>query len=366
MSGNDTDYSARLHDYETGILHYLRTLESIQEHLRLGSVKESQAELVAATADTFRRFNSEFTTVTPPESAGEFHSRFTSAVGELEKSFNLFMTAPSQNWTLAFLYSRRSFCRALYTLYDLRAQLPTLSKYFVIEGEDAAADSAPANQTAPGVRVGFTHRERNAERSDYSLYVPENYTPNRQWPLIVCLHGGYGAGSEYIMTWLRPARTRGYMLLSPKSLGDTWSMTQNSIDTHSVIRMLGEVADQYAVDNSRIYLTGLSDGGIFTYIMGLERHELFAGLAPVAGALHMAADPMLREGRGKDVPIFVIHGVHDFIFPVAFTRQTNQLLSSLGYNLKYEELPDWGHALTYSINERLVMPWIESLPPRGK
>jgi len=92
----------------------------------------------------------------------------------------------------------------------------------------------------------------------------------------------------------------------------------------------------------------------------------FAGLAPVAGALHMAADPMLREGRGKDVPIFVIHGVHDFIFPVAFTRQTNQLLSSLGYNLKYEELPDWGHALTYSINERLVMPWIESLPPRGK
>ncbi len=40
-------------------------------------------------------------------------------------------------------------------------------------------------------------------------------------------------------------------------------------------------------------------------------------------------------------------------------------LKSLGYNLKYEELPDWGHAFPYSINERLLMPWFESLPIRA-
>jgi phospholipase/carboxylesterase len=128
--------------------------------------------------------------------------------------------------------------------------------------------------------------------------------------------------------------------------------------------MLDEVRDAYEIDDSRIYLTGLSDGGIFTYIMGLERHELFAGLAPVAGALHLAADPMLRTRTGVEVPLFVIHGVHDFIFPVTFTRQTNALLQELGYNLKYEELPDWGHAFPYSINERMILPWFESLPPR--
>ena len=76
-------------------------------------------------------------------------------------------------------------------------------------------------------------------------------------------------------------------------------------------------------------------------------------------------DSMLRVGAGRELPIFVVHGVHDFIFPVAFTRQTNQLLQSLGYNLKYEELPEWGHAFPYSINEGLVMPWFESLHTRG-
>jgi phospholipase/carboxylesterase len=137
-----------------------------------------------------------------------------------------------------------------------------------------------------------------------------------------------------------------------------------SSDTDSVLRMLDEVAQEYSIDPARIYLTGLSDGGIFTYILGLEHSQLFRGLAPIAGVLHPAVDPMLRKGRGRDTPMLVIHGVHDFIFPVAFTRQTSKLLSDLGYQLTYEELPEWGHAYPYSINERMVMPWFESLPPK--
>ena len=71
---------------------------------------------------------------------------------------------------------------------------------------------------------------------------------------------------------------------------------------------------------------------------------MFRGLAPVVGALHLAVDQLLREDRGKDTPFFVVHGVHDFIFPVTFTRQTCNLLKQIGYNVTYEELPEWGHA----------------------
>jgi phospholipase/carboxylesterase len=364
MIAEKTAYGEKLRIYEADVLEFLRTFESIQENLKIREVRPAQAQLVAATGDTFRRFNADFAPLTPAEELSEFHREFVVAIAHLERSCNLFMTTPSPDWTLAFLHSRRSLVRGLYALYELRDELPTLARYFAIEGSPPlAAVATESNRAAPR---GFTHRERTAERGAYSLYVPENYTSDRQWPLIICLHGGYGEGFEYIWTWLRSARTRGYILLSPKSFGETWSMTMGSADTRSVMQMLDEVAAAYAIDRSRIYLTGLSDGGIFTYIMGLERHEIFAGLAPVAGALHMAADPMLRTGTGRELPIFVIHGVHDFIFPVTFTRQTNQLLGSLGYNVKYEELPDWGHALTYSINERLVMPWFASLPPKAE
>ena len=362
MATDTGEYVARIETYEREILHFLRTIESIQENLRLNSVQDSQASLIEASGSLFRRFDSESAELAPPESMREFHPKFCEAVAQLEKAQTLFMTKPDPNWTLAFLYCRRALCRGLYALYELREQLPLLRSYFVMEGAEAGADSPP---TSPAnVTTGFSHHERTEEHGPYSLYVPENYSPDRQWPLIICLHGGYGAGDEYIWTWLRAARTKGYILMSPKSLGETWSMTINSADTHSVMAMLGEVTRKYAVDASRVYLTGLSDGGMFSYIMGLERHDRFAGIAPVAGALHMVVDPFLRIGRGKEVPLFVVHGVHDFIFPVSFTRQTNDLLKQIGYNVKYEELPDWGHALTYTINERLVEPWFEGLPPR--
>lgn len=362
MPTDEIAYSDQMHAWEPGLLAFLRTFESIQENLKLHEVRGGQAQLVAVTGDLFRRFNAEFAPLAPGEADAKFHQDFVIAVAHLERSLNLFMTQVSPNWTLAFLRSRHSFVRGLYALYELRAKLPTLAQYFAIDGQAPVADQAPSS--ASPSPVGFSHHERTPEHGQYSLYVPENYSPDRKWPLIICLHGGYGEGFEYIWTWLRTARTKGYILLSPKSLGETWSMIMGSSDTRSVIRMLDEVKAAYSIDDTRTYLSGLSDGGIFTYIMGLERHELFTGIAPVAGALHMAVDPMLRTGTGREVPIFVIHGVHDFIFPVSFTRQTNELLKSLNYDVKYEELPDWGHAFPYSINQTLVMPWFESLPPR--
>ena len=68
------------------------------------------------------------------------------------------------------------------------------------------------------VPVGIVRKERKDQRSAYSLYVPENYTPHTEWPLIVCLHSGYSREDDYLLTWLRAAKSKGYMLLAPKSV----------------------------------------------------------------------------------------------------------------------------------------------------
>jgi phospholipase/carboxylesterase len=359
MANEESTYSDQLTALQNEVLAILRTFEALQEGLRPGTLGESQARLVSAVGATFRHFESNFAPLAPPDPLMDVHPPLCAAVRELSKAYDLFMSKPGPEWTLAFLHSRAAFCRALYQLYELRERLPIVAAHFLLAGA-----KAPVLTEANGATTGFIQRSRNQDRSDYTLYIPENYSQDRPLPLIVALHGGYGQGYEYVWTWLRVARSRGYAALAPKSLGDTWDMSAASSDTQSVIRMLGEVSDEYAIDPARIYLTGLSDGGIFTYILGLEQCQLFRGLAPIAGALHPVVDPMLRQGRGKDTPLFVVHGAHDFIFPVAFTRQTSRLLKDIGYQVTYEELPEWGHAYPYSINEKLVLPWFESLPAK--
>ena len=360
MSNQDTAYSRELTAVQNEILLFLRTFESIQEELRPGTLPECQARLVSATSDTFRRFESNFVPLTPPSELTKSHQSLCAAVRELNKAYELFMTTPGRDWTLIFLHSRAAFCRGLYQLYALRDQMPLLAAHFLMSNAEA-----PLRLAAGDATLGFIHRDRNDHRSEYTLYIPEDYSKTNSLPLIVALHGGYGQGREYIWTWLRPARSRGYAILAPKSRDETWDMSLPSSDTKSILYTLDEVAKEYLIDPSRVYLTGLSDGGIFTYILGLENSQLFRGLAPIAGALHPVVDPILRQGRGKDTPMLIVHGVHDFIFPVTFTRQTYNLLTSIGYQATYRELPNWGHAFPYSINERLVLPWFESLQDKS-
>src|SRR5713101_8125139 len=124
MSQTPTGYAAKLSPFDDAFLNFLRTSESIQENLRLREVKPAQAQMLETTGDLFRRFDAEFAPLTPPEEMVDFHQRMVETAAELQKSFNLFMSEPGPNWTVSFLYSRRSLCRALYSLYQLQPHLP--------------------------------------------------------------------------------------------------------------------------------------------------------------------------------------------------------------------------------------------------
>ena len=95
--------------------------------------------------------------------------------------------------------------------------------------------------------------------------------------------------------------------------------------------------------------------------LGWNRPTRFAALAPIAGVLSPMTDLMLRAKDGLELPIHVVHGALDPIFAVQTARSTSQLLEKLGYQITYTELPEWGHALTYAINENLILPWLEDL-----
>ena len=358
-------YQESIRPLEEKILLFLRTFEDVQENIHFGKIPEAQGRIRDTLGDFFENALSSAAGLEPPEELTEFHAAFCAALTHLSNSSTAFLGgAPGPNFGGAFVNSRFSLCRGLDLLYNHRAHLSTLYQYWLLPEAASQRDALETRADDVVVPVGMIHQPQTEEHAEYSLYVPEYYSPDTDWPLIVCLHGGYGRGDDYIWTWLRPAKSKGYLLLSPKSSGPTWSVLQPPVDSRSIRAMFDTVCETYQVDRSRVYLSGLSDGGTYTYLLGLDQAELFAGIAPIAGELSPATDGMLRQKRGINVPIHVIHGVHDFIFPVEAIRSSNELLEHIGYKVKYTELPDWSHALTYTINETLVLPWFEGLEPK--
>ncbi|HEY0435041.1 MAG TPA: hypothetical protein VGC92_00260, partial [Phenylobacterium sp.] len=121
----------------------------------------------------------------------------------------------------------RGLPRAQETLYPFAAGLGPVSRYFLEPAARGDADLiARLVDGADREDVGVMHviGEPGA-RGAISLYVPETYSPDRQWPLVVALHGGSGNGRAFLWSWLRAARSHGAILAAPTAIGQTWAIT---------------------------------------------------------------------------------------------------------------------------------------------
>jgi phospholipase/carboxylesterase len=248
--------------------------------------------------------------------------------------------------------------RAQEALYPLVAQLPPVSSFFTApelrEDTDLLAKlEAPANDNT-GI---FHERNEPGSRGGFSLYVPEYYTPDRAWPLVVALHGGSGNGRGFLWSWLRDARSRGAILVAPTATGPTWALMGDDTDTPNLNRIVDEVGSRWTIDERRMLLTGMSDGGTFSYVSGLDGASRFTHLAPVAATFHPLMAEIADAERLRGLPVFITHGQQDWMFPVQTARQTRQLLSAAGANVTYRELDDLSHCYPREINAE-ILQWL--------
>jgi len=102
-----------------------------------------------------------------------------------------------------------------------------------------------------------------------------------------------------------------------------------------VLATLHAVQSRYHIDPDRVFLTGMSNGGIGVYLIGSHYASLFAGLAPMASGLDDVLLPFLHNLRHTSV--YLIHGAQDQVMPVELSRTIAQELTRLGYPFTYRE-----------------------------
>ncbi len=197
-------------------------------------------------------------------------------------------------------------------------------------------------------------------RGGLSLYVPETWEASAPpAPLVVALHGGSGHGRDFLWAWLREARSRGVLLLSPTALDRTWSiMGGEDVDAPRLQAAVEDVAARYHVDRSRVLLTGMSDGATYALLCGLAEGMPFTHLAPACGVLHpfLLARGDIQHARGR--PIYLVHGALDWMFPVQTARMSRDALEMAGARVVYREIEDLSHTYPRDENPR-ILDWLQ-------
>jgi len=261
---------------------------------------------------------------------------------------------------ISALRAARKFCRAQEALFPLYRVFPEVNRYFLEPGASSALISAEKSQD---VETGIIHDGTSSHphaRGGYSLYIPETYTPEIAWPLVVALHGGYSHGRDFLWTWLRESRSRGFVLFAPTSQAMTWSIGNVAVDEQPLNRHLDQVCSCLHIDRARILLTGMSDGGTFALAMGMSGNSFFNTIVPVSCALPPVD---LQYAQGKR--ILWVHGAQDWIFPVNWAARACKDLQQSGADIKLKVVDDLSHTYPREVNDT-ILTWFGISGIRGE
>lgn len=339
------------------LLQALQALEFAARNLHPPRLRE----LVDAVADRdveAREGLARFRTAAWPAHLDEFRVQVETAAEAVMQAFDGLRAAPEDpNATIAAYRALRHYARAAEALYPLARLFRPVSQFFL---ENAARDDEDkidrlAADDRPGIRTGVLHGNNDpGQRGGFSVYVPEDYDGMRPVPLVMALHGGSGHGRGFLWTWLREARTRGLILVSPTATGSTWSLMEPEVDGRHLDRVLGLVRERWNVDTTRLLLTGMSDGGTFAYVSGLQASSPFTHLAPISASFHPMLLSFMDPVRLIGLPIHIVHGALDWMFPAEMARGAEAALKAAGAEVTYREIADLSHTYPREMNAAIL------------
>jgi acetyl esterase/lipase len=195
--------------------------------------------------------------------------------------------------------------------------------------------------------------------SRYYLYLPPGIDSDREWPLILYLHGRSlrGDNLSILTRYGLPARLQNdpdfpFVVVAPQLPGGrSWT------DTDRLARLVEEIADRYPIDRARIYLIGYSMGAGGVWRAAIDHADLFAAAAPTAAWTPDPSEDVARAVR--ELPIRIDHGTADEVAPFARAEAMVEALERAGVDVTFSVYPGADHGeLTRIYKEDDLFAWL--------
>ena len=216
---------------------------------------------------------------------------------------------------------------------------------------------------------------------NYRILKPLNYDPNKQYPVHLFLHGSGERGKDNSsqlthsgILFLKNENREKYnswVIFPQCSKNDRWpsissdlwdQVFENKIKKPNkslglVIRLMDEFIEKKDVDNQRIYLSGLSMGGMGAFEILYRRPDMFAAATPICGN----GITQLAKLFANKVPVWIFHGSDDKVVSPKYSLEMARAIIESGGSPKMTLYANVDHnSWDNAFAEKDFLKWIHS------
>ncbi len=227
---------------------------------------------------------------------------------------------------------------------------------------------------APGEEGGAVFsREAEGEEFPYYVSIPADYDPGQSYPVEFALHGGVGrpkpaAGENFWERTISRLNAENRFMVIPLSWQEAYWWADSQADNLTAI--LKELKGRFNIDENRVFLSGVSDGGTGAYFFAFKQPSEWAAFLPYIGHPGVLRNP--NSGGGyrlyfenlANKPLYIVNGENDRLYPAASLASFMEILKQAEVDYTWRVIEDGGHNTEWMPDEREAIEAFKAANPR--
>src|SRR5437867_2718341 len=195
--------------------------------------------------------------------------------------------------------------------------------------------------------VKLSNKTKDGIEHFYAANVPANYDPAKRYQVRFQLHGGVGGRENNQPRGTGesplPGAEQIYVVPYAWNAAPWWSDDQ----VLNLAAITDSLKRSYNVDENRVVVAGVSDGGTGAYYVGMRDTTPYASLLPLNGFIMVIANGSIDDGQVfpnnlRNKPMFVVNGGRDPLYPTSEVEPFVKHLAT-AVNVDYYPQPEAGH-----------------------
>jgi len=233
-------------------------------------------------------------------------------------------------------------------------------------GPNYSADVPKGQQESARVTADGT-------RFPYVFLIPETYNPATSYPVEFILHGGvsrpeWEAGGGWWRRGYDSLKQEDRIIVVPASWIDAFWWHENQAE--SLPEILKTLKRTYNIDDNRVSLSGVSDGGTGVYFFAFKQPTPWSVFLPYIGHPGVLRNPQSGGGYSlyfenlMNKPLYIVNGENDRLYPVSAVQPFIDILDEVGVNHIFKAITGGGHNTDWLPDEKPMIEKFKLANPR--